>query len=376
MLKLNTLGVCIEDAEATTARLSSQVSAILENEKYGITLPCAVDQAQERLKTARKYIAIERKRLEDARKRAADLKASLAARRAAMQAAREAQALGEQYLKDNHAGLARGKTALASTREAITAQHKRIVSSLMEIYPIVPSPSSVETLAFTICGMHLPSVNYNDFDDATVSAALGYVAHVIYLLSFYIGVSLLYPVQPMGSRSFVRDDISQIQGPRTFPLWMRGTAYFRFQYGVFLVNKNLQQLMSKVGLHCIDIRYTLPNLKSLMLFIKLGGTPSASVSAGASAGASVGASTGASAGASARARGGPTTATRSATPEPLGSSGGTGGLGVSVPPRPHSHCGTRTPVTPGKDSVLAAVPPVCSGRPYSLLVGRGRGDQK
>ena len=364
MLKLNTLGVCIEDAEATTARLSSQASAVLESEKYGITLPSAVDQAQERLKTTRKYIAIEHKRLEDARRRADHLKASIAARRTAMQAAREAQALGKQYLEDNHAGLARSRMALASTREAITAQHKRIVGSLMEIYPIMLDPSSAETLAFTICGMHLPSVNYNDFDDATVSAALGYVAHVIYLLSFYIGVSLLYPVQPMGSRSFVRDDISQIQGPRTFPLWMRGTAYFRFQYGVFLINKNVQQLMSRVGLHCIDIRYTLPNLKSLMLFIKLGGNPTASASAGASADAS------------ARSRGGPTALTRSATPNPPGSSGGSDGLRVSVPPRPHSHCGTRTPVTPGKGLVLADVLPVFSVRPYSLLVGRGRGDQK
>ena len=357
--------MCIEDAEATTARLSSQVSSVLVSQKYGITLPCAIDQAQGRLTTIRKYVAIERKRLEDACKHVADLKTSIAARRAAMQAAREAQALGEQFLKDNHMGLVRSRTALASTREAITAQHKRIVSSLMDIYPIVPDPSSAETLAFTICGMRLPSVNYSDFDEATVSAALGYVAHIIYLLSFYIGVSLLYPVQPMGSRSFVRDEISQIQGPRTFPLWMKGTAYFRFQYGVFLINKNVQQLMNKVGLHCIDIRYTLPNLKSLMLFIKLGGSPSASTSA------SAGASGGTSADASARTRGGPT---RSVTPNPLSSSGNSSGLRVSAPPRPHSHCGTRTPLTPGKDPVLAAVPPVCNARPYSLSVGRGRSD--
>jgi len=269
-MKLNTLSDCIEDAEVTTARLTSQISALIAQESKALTLPRAVDQAREHASTVHKAVTTERKRLEASQRRLQELTSSLTNRRTAMHQGREAQKVGERYLFDNHSGLARSKTALASTREAISAQQKRLVAALMEIYPIMPHPSG-EPLTFTIRSLHLPSASHEDYDDATVSAALGHVAQVIYLLSYYLSVPLRYPVKAMGSRSFVRDDISVIQGARTFPLWMKGTVYYRFEYAVFLINKDVQQLMCKVGLHCVDIRHTLANLKSLLLSINLGG---------------------------------------------------------------------------------------------------------
>jgi hypothetical protein len=74
---------------------------------------------------------------------------------------------------------------------------------------------------------------------------------------------LRYPIKPLGSRSFIRDDISVIQGARTFPLWMKGAVFYRFEYAVFLVNKDVQQLMEWVGVACVDIRYTLANLRAV-----------------------------------------------------------------------------------------------------------------
>ncbi|KAF8249531.1 hypothetical protein K440DRAFT_581778 [Wilcoxina mikolae CBS 423.85] len=270
LMKLNNLSDCIQDAESTTSHLTSQISALITQESTALTLPRAVDQAREHASTVRKAVTTERRRLESSQRRLQELTNSLTNRRAAMRKGREAQAVGERYLLDNQSSLTRCKTALSSTREAISAQQKRIVAVLMEIYPIMPHPSG-ESLAFTIRSLHLPSSSYEDYDDATVSAALGHVAQLIYLLSYYLGTPLRYPVKATGSRSFVRDDISVIQGARTFPLWMKGTVYYRFEYAVFLVNKDVQQLMSKVGLHCVDIRHTLANLKSLLLFINLGG---------------------------------------------------------------------------------------------------------
>lgn len=80
------------------------------------------------------------------------------------------------------------------------------------------------------------------------------------------------------------DLISVMRGPRAFPLYGKGVDRYRFDYGVFLLNKNIEQvcgfmgrarsalliliclqLMYSQGLTVIDLRNTLPNLKALIL---------------------------------------------------------------------------------------------------------------
>lgn len=74
---------------------------------------------------------------------------------------------------------------------------------------------------------------------------------------------------------------------RRFPLFSKGVDTYRFEYGVFLLNKNIElvwvftmillyimidgdlfmafQLMSDRNLRALDMRHTLPNLKNLLL---------------------------------------------------------------------------------------------------------------
>jgi hypothetical protein len=268
-MKLSNLTDCIHDATLTTSLLTSQISNILSDEP-SVSLPRAVSQATDRLQSIRKAVTIESRRLEAARRRLHALQTSLQNRRDAMKTGRETQSTVSSHLADAKSSLSRSRLALSSTREALSAQRKRIVSTLSSIFPIEPH-SSGSPLAFTILNLHLPSANHEDYLDPEISAALGYAAQLVYLLSYYLSAPLRYPVKVLGSKSFVKDDISVIQGARTFPLWMRGSVYYRFEYAVFLLNKDVQQLMSAVGLHCVDIRHTLANLKSLMLFIGGGG---------------------------------------------------------------------------------------------------------
>jgi hypothetical protein len=120
-------------------------------------------------------------------------------------------------------------------------------------------------LLFTICGLPLPNSSYEDADEDIVSAALGYVAEVVDMLQYYLSIPLPYPISPFGSRTIIHDPISLLaDNQRTFPLYMKGTVRFRFDYGVFLLNKNIECLAESQGLKVIDIRQTLPNLKYLL----------------------------------------------------------------------------------------------------------------
>ncbi|KAG0640317.1 hypothetical protein HOY80DRAFT_959534 [Tuber brumale] len=265
VMKLNNLEDCIQDAEQTSAKVSNQINAILERESSSMTLLREVSQARESMKTLQGYLALERRRLNAAVKKQETLRQSLRMRRRAMAAGREAQRTGENYLKEAAVGLERCKKNLGETKKGIEIQRRRIVEDLQTVYPVEPVPN--HPLSFTIRSLPLPNAHHEDADADAISAALGYVAHVAYLLSFYLGTYLRYPLQPQCSSSFVRDPISVIAGARTFPLWVKGSVYLRFEYAIFLLNKDLEQLMSSQGLWVMDIRHTLPNLKYLLLFV-------------------------------------------------------------------------------------------------------------
>ncbi|KAF8530997.1 hypothetical protein JB92DRAFT_328243 [Gautieria morchelliformis] len=61
-----------------------------------------------------------------------------------------------------------------------------------------------------------------------------------------------------------------MMGPRMFPLYSKGVETYRFEYGVFLLNKNIEMLMMDRNLHVMDMRHTLPNLKNLLLTLTTG----------------------------------------------------------------------------------------------------------
>jgi len=63
----------------------------------------------------------------------------------------------------------------------------------------------------------------------------------------------------------IRDGISAMVGPRMFPLFSKGVDTYRFEYGVFLLNKDIELLMADRDLRALDMRHTLPNLKNLLL---------------------------------------------------------------------------------------------------------------
>ncbi|KAG0127108.1 hypothetical protein HOY82DRAFT_580749 [Tuber indicum] len=264
IMKLNNLEDCIQDAEQTSAKVSDQINAILERESSSMSLLREASQARESRKTLQGYLALEKKRLNAAIRKRESLRQSLRVRREAMAAGREAQRTGENYLREAAVGLERCKKDLGETKKGIETQRRRIVEDLQTVYPVEPVPN--HPLSFTIRSLPLPNSHHEDADADAISAALGYVAHVAYLLSFYLGTYLRYPLQPQCSNSFVRDPISVIAGARTFPLWVKGSVYFRFEYAIFLLNKDLEQLMSSQGLWVMDIRHTLPNLKYLLLF--------------------------------------------------------------------------------------------------------------
>lgn len=267
LMRLANLDECIQDALATRERLETQIGEILKKNESALATQSSAAKAQDRLASVKQAVFAERKQLRASTKRKADLVASIEARKNAMEQGRLAQDKARSHLPDAQEKLVSSERLLNQTLEEAKGQICRIAEDLMVIYPIDPIPE--KTLAFTIAGLPLPNSNFEDIDREVVAAALGYTAHMVYLLSFYMSVPIPYPISPNLSTSLIQDPVSQDLPQRTFPLYPV-SVHYRFEYGVFLLNKDIEFLLNKSGIRGLDIRHTLPNLKYLLYILTAG----------------------------------------------------------------------------------------------------------
>ncbi|KAJ3230972.1 hypothetical protein HDU81_004125 [Chytriomyces hyalinus] len=140
---------------------------------------------------------------------------------------------------------------------------KGFIATLKEIYPI--NALRDDPNVYLIRRVWLPHSEFINVDEERVATALGWTAHLVTLLALYMEIPLRYPINPMSSRSMILDRLS-LHGPGNmeFPLFIKGQDKLRFEYGVFLLNKNIEQLMAVAGVVVKNLRNTLPNLKALM----------------------------------------------------------------------------------------------------------------
>ncbi|GBF63781.1 UV radiation resistance-associated gene protein [Trichophyton mentagrophytes] len=267
LMKLANFDDCIQDALVTRENLEAQINSILEGNQAQLDVSNRSSEAQERLAAVKRAVTGEKSRLRQSLGQRDSMIKSLKARRQAMEEGRLSQDNSLTYLSDAQEAKESSQALLKKTAEDSMGQIRRICEDLLATYPIEPVPHI--PLGFTIRGLVLPNSCFDDIDKEAVAGALGYTSHVVYLLSFYLSVPLPYPVRPYLSTSSIQDPISVGLAQRTFPLYPTNTQY-RFEYGVFLLNKNIEYLMNRLGLRVLDIRHTLPNLKYLLYMLTAG----------------------------------------------------------------------------------------------------------
>ncbi|KAF3456571.1 hypothetical protein FNV43_RR01225 [Rhamnella rubrinervis] len=145
--------------------------------------------------------------------------------------------------------------------------------------------------SLTILGLHLtlPSSTmmsfFTDKKEVQRSAtALGYVAHAVSLIASYLKVPLRYPLRLGGSRSHIVDQAPSVEPSLSdsssntvlstnakhvgFPLYLDGQDTTKAAYAVFLLNKDLEQLLNFIGVKSLGPRHVLANLKELIRTIQ------------------------------------------------------------------------------------------------------------
>ncbi|KAI7033413.1 hypothetical protein KC327_g6242 [Hortaea werneckii] len=276
LLRLSKLDESIQDALATRNKIAADLEALLETNKSAFIERDQVAEAEDRLKTIEYAKKTVEKQIEKARKQKAERRELLTRRREFMQQDLQKRKAQSEEMANGRAELPHFRSEHGIRQTAIANQRRRICEDLHTIYPIKPIPG--KSLAFTIRGLHLP--NSEDLDATApdkLAAALGHVAHAVHLLSIYLVQPLPYPLSPNSSTSTIEDPISLLKTSssnqsstkdphstallRSYPLHTRSVPRFRFEYAVFLLNKDLQILLENAfAVRVLDIRHTLPNL--------------------------------------------------------------------------------------------------------------------
>ncbi|KAF8648561.1 hypothetical protein HU200_064603 [Digitaria exilis] len=153
-------------------------------------------------------------------------------------------------------------------------------------------PNGSQNRPLAILGLQLSKLSVKKagyFSDKTEfqksSTVLGYTAHAVSLIASYLNVPLRYPLLFGGSQSYVLDPAPAVEPPsitsvvsyvppstsmRTmeFPLFFDGQETTRSAYAVFLLNKDIEQLLNYIGAESLGPRHVLANLKQLTTIIQ------------------------------------------------------------------------------------------------------------
>ncbi|KAF2773134.1 hypothetical protein EJ03DRAFT_286881 [Teratosphaeria nubilosa] len=277
LLRLSKLDESIQDALQTRNKIAADLEALLEANKTVLAERDQVAEAGDRLKTIDYAKKTVHRQLEKARKQQEEKRAALNSRRDLMKQDSEHRNAELSHMRQSRLELPSLRDEHEVKKKSIQNQRRRVCEDLQKIYPV--QPVADKSLAFTIRDIHLPNAEDLDAEPPDkIATAFGFVAHALLLLSFYMNQPLPYPVNPRSSTSTIEDPISLLKTTssttqsykddkalRTYPLFPKGVPRFRFEYGVFLLNKDIQVLLETAyNIRVLDIRQTLPNLKYLL----------------------------------------------------------------------------------------------------------------
>ncbi|OWZ24807.1 hypothetical protein PHMEG_00081 [Phytophthora megakarya] len=162
--------------------------------------------------------------------------------------------------KDERQSILERRCEVLRAAHKIRSRQAMLVKQLGTVYPI----EYVGAGEYSIRGIRIANSDLTGggkADEDMISTALGYIAHLVFMLSKYLQVNLRYRVVPYSSRSFLKDEINDPQGE--YPLYKKGVEKDRHEKAIRFLRKDVEQLLFARSLDPTQDSPILARLKAL-----------------------------------------------------------------------------------------------------------------
>ncbi|GMF14010.1 unnamed protein product [Phytophthora lilii] len=163
--------------------------------------------------------------------------------------------------EDERANILERRCEVLRAAHKIRSRQAMLVKQLGTVYPI----EYVGAGEYSIRGIRIANSDLTGggrADEEMISTALGYIAHLVFMLSKYLQVNLRYRVVPYSSRSFLKDEINDPQGE--YPLYKKGVEKERHEKAIRFLRKDVEQVRnSALGCCSLDPTQEAPILARL-----------------------------------------------------------------------------------------------------------------
>lgn len=275
IMRLLTISEYINDAAESIASLKQAVEAVLVENDLALR---ARDRCRFRHDSMSRFataLAAKKDQIQVDRERIARLSARLKRRTTALRACRERHDEDLGFRAQGSIELTKRSEPLGIIGTEIRRVQRVLIADLCAIYPVDSVTRRIRDVAIP---QHFEPTSMGPRE----AAGLGFVAHFVLILSHYLALPLRYPIRAAGSTSYIIDPVSIMPttsdptylGPpysprfeRRYPLFSMRGANERLSFAVFLLSKDIEQLLQGRGLVCGDLRDHLGNLTALTFWI-------------------------------------------------------------------------------------------------------------
>ncbi|CAI0380255.1 unnamed protein product [Linum tenue] len=307
--RLWSLSSALKEAREKKEGLEGKLHSLNQVEAESLSRLNVLEEIRERVGARKKMMESLSDRLQGAAEKAKKEEQRLGAEVRSLLVAGTALSVANKQLEESNRLLA-GESGFLRHRnlqKMLRLRQQFMISQVSLLYSVKMSPGrsqdqELESLpsrsyagsklvnpgSLTILGLHLTMLPFtkmsffsNKKEVQRSATALGYVAHAVSLISSYLKVPIRYPVRLGGSHSYIIDPSPSIEPvsssmgsssttsqsnvkPVEFPLFLDGQDTTRAAYAVFLLNKDLEQLLNYIGVKSLGPRHVLANLKELV----------------------------------------------------------------------------------------------------------------
>ncbi|WOG82804.1 hypothetical protein DCAR_0101972 [Daucus carota subsp. sativus] len=312
LARLWSLSSALNQANLRKLSLQDQLQSHLQVEAETLNRSNELDEMREQLESRKLMMGNTSMQSKVVKEKVKMQEEQLGAEIKSLLVAGSALSVASKHLQEANVSLAgeRGCIRLKNLKKLLRLRQQYMVSQVSLIYPVKVmvghtrdqelesftsgsksgDPSGLKPLdqgSLTISGLHLSLLPFTKMSFFTnkkevqrSATALGYVAHAVSLLASYLEVPLRYSLRLGGSRSYIRDYAPFVEPttaelasslpspinakPIEFPLFLEGQDTTRAAYAVFLLNKDLEQLLNFIGVQSLGPRHVLANLRELL----------------------------------------------------------------------------------------------------------------